>query len=577
MAWCSAGQNDEISEKEETLPARPGDGLRSGLRLAAVLVAAGVIFTIPAGRHPLWAPDEARQAVLARDILEQGRWLAPEIRGEPNMHKPPLYRWSVAVASLPAGRVTELTAAIPSLVSALAGVAGVVQIGRLLWGWPAGLLAGLILATTPTYFENSHRVLPDMMLTAWTVWALYWLLRARQAAWTTRPLLAFYGCVGGAILSKGPVGFIALAGAIVAAFATGGLTGLRRLRWPIGVLLLGSLTAVWVATYLLLAPRLFFCDTLVTEYGGWAFRWSFTNRLLHLPTVLLTFLPWSVFLVGAACWWRRAPDDGRNWIMAWTLTLWLVIGLVSLARPHYLLPVYPGGALLAAEFCTIVSERRGRMLVAAASAVAGLVALGVAAIIASPLASVAPIDPIYRPSGAGERGILAVLLVAGALAVWLAAWRGAFWVGAMSMALMMAGVLVVEGVRYPPRYARYYDVREIAAAAAAVTPADGTVVGYPHLGPAYDFYLRRQLIAFKSAPFMTRFLATRSPAALITWADVWAELAPSAGASRRVLATRMVAGHETVVVSGDADPDLHGGSGQELDFLRPPPLPCGGP
>ena len=180
-------------EQEEAVPARPRDGLRSGLRLAAVLAAAGVIFAVPAGRHPLWDPDEARQAVLARDILEHGRWLAPQIRDEPNMHKPPLYRWSIAVASLPAGRVTELTAAIPSLVSALAGVAGVVQIGRLLWGWPTGLLAGLILATTPTYFENSHRVLPDMMMTAWLVWALYWLLRARRAAWTTRPVLAFYG------------------------------------------------------------------------------------------------------------------------------------------------------------------------------------------------------------------------------------------------------------------------------------------------------------------------------------------------------------------------------------------------
>jgi len=334
---------------------------------------------------------------------------------------------------------------------------------------------------------------------------------------------------------------------------------------------------VWVATYLLLAPRLFVCETLVSEYAGWAFRWSITTRLLHLPTVLLTFLPWSVFLIGAACWWRRDRDDGRTWIMAWTFTLWLVIGLVSLARPHYLLPVFPGCALLVAEFCTIASEQRGRTVLAVASSVAGVIALAVAALIVSPLASGAPIDLIYRPTGAWERGILAVLLVVGALTVWLAAWRGAFWVGAMSMALMMTGVLIVEGVHYPSRYARLYDVREIAAAAAAATPADGTVVGYPRLTPAYDFYLPRRLIAFKSPPDMARFLATRSSAPLITSADLWAELARSAGRRRRVLATRMVAGSETVVVSGDADPDRNNGSsGRELDFLRPPPLPCGG-
>jgi predicted phage tail protein len=57
---------------------------------------------------------------------------------------------------------------------------------------------------------------------------------------------------------------------------------------------------------------------------------------------------------------------------------------------------------------------------------------------------------------------------------------------------------------------------------------------------------------------------------------VRAGLAPSAGVSRRVLATRMVAGRQTVVVSGDRNPDRDGGSGHDLDFLRPPPLPCGG-
>jgi hypothetical protein len=140
-----------------------------------VLLLALVIAAIPAGRRPFWSSDEARVALLARDVLSHNDWLVAEIRGHPYLNKPQLFFWSVAAAALPFGRVTEMIAAIPALVSSLAGVAGVIAVGRLLWGWQTGALAGLILVTTPLHFEMSHQVLPDVMLNAWLVWALYWL------------------------------------------------------------------------------------------------------------------------------------------------------------------------------------------------------------------------------------------------------------------------------------------------------------------------------------------------------------------------------------------------------------------
>src|SRR6185436_9963273 len=100
----------------------------------------------------------ARFAVLAQDILEHGRWLGPHLRDELYMNKPALYFWSIALVSLPVGRVTELTAAIPSVVSAVATVGAVIAIGTLLWGWPTGVMAALILIATPPFFVFSHTV-----------------------------------------------------------------------------------------------------------------------------------------------------------------------------------------------------------------------------------------------------------------------------------------------------------------------------------------------------------------------------------------------------------------------------------
>ena len=100
-----------------------------------VLAFAVVVLAIPVGRAPIWAGNDARWVLLGRDVVEHGHWLMPEIRGLPNegLYKPQLYTWSIALASLASGHVTEFTAVLPSAVSALAGVAGVVAIGSLLW------------------------------------------------------------------------------------------------------------------------------------------------------------------------------------------------------------------------------------------------------------------------------------------------------------------------------------------------------------------------------------------------------------------------------------------------------------
>lgn len=67
------------------------------LSLLAVLVLAALIFALPAGRRPFWSSDEARFALLAQDILENGRWLVPHLRGDLYLNKPQLYfgasRW----------------------------------------------------------------------------------------------------------------------------------------------------------------------------------------------------------------------------------------------------------------------------------------------------------------------------------------------------------------------------------------------------------------------------------------------------------------------------------------------------
>ncbi len=157
--------------------------LRSRLVLVAVLAFAAIVVGLPAGRAPLWDPNEARYMLLARDILDRGRWLVPDLRGEPYLNKPQLFFWSVAVASLPGGEVTERTAALPAVLSSVATVAAVFAIGARTWGVGAGAMAALVLASTIGFFAIGHHGQSDVMVTAWTWWALYGLLVARRAGY----------------------------------------------------------------------------------------------------------------------------------------------------------------------------------------------------------------------------------------------------------------------------------------------------------------------------------------------------------------------------------------------------------
>ena len=136
------------------------------LRSLVGLVAFAVpLFFVGIGSRGLVTNDEARFPLMARDILDHGNWLAPELAGEPMLNKPPLHAWLIALASLPSGAVTPRTAAIPSALAALALVLCTAWVGGRLFGLAVGTCAGFIVATMVGAFSLARSPLPDMTLT----------------------------------------------------------------------------------------------------------------------------------------------------------------------------------------------------------------------------------------------------------------------------------------------------------------------------------------------------------------------------------------------------------------------------
>ena len=497
--------------------------------LLALLGAAAVVYALPMGTRPIWNQDEARAVLLAEDTLQHGLRLPARVRDAPYLNKPPLFFWSVGLAAWPAGHVSDRLAPIPSVAAALATLLGVFAIGRRLFGTRAGLLALVVLATSPGFFLLSHSVLPDMMFAAWLTWALHFLLRVLAAQPPGRAhLMGFYLCLAGAFWTKGPPALMGVAAAVAASVASGGFRRLSSLR-PVAGLGVVALTALpWAIPYTL-APGGQSSQAVSVSY---ALAW-YVDRYRHLSSIpladgLIAFLPWTLWLVPAALWWRSTPDrHPYRPVLAWMAVFLVLLALSVQQRERYLLPVYPLFALLVAGAASTAlpharSILRANAVILGAVLAAAVAAVGWLVVAPAPFVSGAP----------WELALIAALAVTGSamglreLRAHRSPERAAWWVaGALGC------VLLLEARTYPSRLAADCPIREFAARVRPVLQHGAPLLAHPDANLAFDLYLDRPIIEVPAREAIATRLRESAAGGVLLRARDWKALRQTAHSS----------------------------------------------
>jgi 4-amino-4-deoxy-L-arabinose transferase-like glycosyltransferase len=309
----------------------------------------------------LWSSHEARAAMDSQSILDDGDWTLPHLYdGRLELQKPPLYYWMVAViARLRGGVVDAWAVRLPATLSALGCI---VVVACILWrrGRPvAGLIAATVLATALhfTWLARVGRI--DMPLAL----AVATALGGWYAAWDAPPRgrrlngLALCLALAAGLLLKGPI-------ALVLPLAALGAFALIEREWPwrparrLGLWWQVPLALGLAAPWFIWANartdgelfRTFFLHHNLERalgeniVGRWEHPWW-----LYGPLYVWDFLPWSAALPAATWWlWRggwRADREARFGV-AWLLAMLVVLSCVAFKRSDYLLPAYPGAALL---------------------------------------------------------------------------------------------------------------------------------------------------------------------------------------------------------------------------------------
>ncbi|HEX2441370.1 MAG TPA: glycosyltransferase family 39 protein [Methylomirabilota bacterium] len=318
---------------------------------AALVAAFAALSMLPTvGQRYIVTGDEARFAILAQDMLARGTWFDARVREQRYRNKPLLYPWAIKVLSLPGGRVTETTMQLPITVAAVTGVFLVTVLGQQLFTIRAGVGAGLITATTYAFFSHSQILLPDMLVVAFGLAALSAFWAAGRDPLDRRWLTVFYVTLALGVAAKGPMGILPLLIVGLWLLTEEGVRGLRRLGSRAGAIAFGLLTALWLVPYLVAGGRSFARGVVWEDWLSWYLGVPRPLPILNMLVVAAGgLMPWTALLGPPLLAVRRQWRNGafRFALLAWLLPL-VVVLLSNNHRARYLLPMYPGAALLIA-------------------------------------------------------------------------------------------------------------------------------------------------------------------------------------------------------------------------------------
>jgi 4-amino-4-deoxy-L-arabinose transferase-like glycosyltransferase len=310
------------------------------MRTLVILGLAYILFIHGLGSVTLWDPDEPRQAIMAREMIERTDYVHPYLNGVPYLEKPPLYSWAIVLVSKITGKTDEFSSRLPSALAATMLLLLTYFLGRRLDHEVSGFLSALILATNYQFLGNARESVMDMTFAFFIGLAIFlgYICMEKEK----RELLPFalLPCAF-AILTKGPAGLvIPVAVLFFYSLAT------KRLKTMFVPLVASCLLSVALASiWFILAGKAYTVEFVLHQNIA-----RYTTGFDHIEPLtyyfrklFVNFLPWSVALPFAAFFAYKR----RLWLpLIWLIFTFFFFDISKSKRAIYLLSCYPACALL---------------------------------------------------------------------------------------------------------------------------------------------------------------------------------------------------------------------------------------
>lgn len=311
--------------------------------------------------------DEPRFVQATKQMIETGDYVDIRFQQASRYQKPIGIYWLQSASVALSGEGAAAPIWVYRLVSALGiaiAVAAIAWTGTNLFGNSAGLAAGLVMAAIfATAFEGRDAK-TDAMLLACCVLAqgalaqIYMASRRKEAVANYLPWI-FSAAQGAAILIKGPIAPLlsALTVAVLFAFERD-WRWLSKLKAARGLALVLLIVLPWLVLITWKSSGAFLQQAVGKDMLGKVAQGEESHGLppgFYMLTYSLFMWPFGLIAVGAGLQaLNRLRDDPRlRFCLAWYIPFWLLFELIPTKLPHYVLPAYPGMALLVGWLLTL--------------------------------------------------------------------------------------------------------------------------------------------------------------------------------------------------------------------------------
>lgn len=390
--------------------------------VALLIIFVSLLFLFNLGKRGLWAPDEPRYAQVASEMWESKDFVLPHLNGEKYPDKPPVHFWLIILFSLPFGKITELSARLPSAMAGIGCVITIYYLGKQIFSSSEegilnsqsttdnhqstqsfntkriGFLASLILATSIGFLIVSRRVSFDGLLTFFVTLSLFCFYTGyTRKERNTKFFLLSYVFMGIATLTKGPVGF-AIPILVISTFLCivkfknyQTEFRIRDMHIGMGGLIVFSIPLLWVLGIYLQGGLEHTKEVVFTQnIGRTVNSWSHNQPFYYFFTTFpLHFLPWSIFIPSVVIHYLKTiktarckqvtngeldnntMDSGNNpspflFPAVWFIVVFTFFSIMSCKRSGYILLLYPAASLFVAwfldSFISFASDRKFRKI-----------------------------------------------------------------------------------------------------------------------------------------------------------------------------------------------------------------------
>jgi 4-amino-4-deoxy-L-arabinose transferase-like glycosyltransferase len=320
------------------------------------------------GGWPLIAPDEGRNAEVAREMSQSHSWLVPTYDGLTYLDKPAFYFKTIALSFSLFGE-SEGVARLSSAFFGFSLLVMVFLFCQRMYDQRTATLAILVIATTPLFMAFSRIVIFDMSLAFFVCASILACFFAEESSEKHRAAwyLIAAAAAGIATLIKGPVGFIVPTLVMVIFNAVEGRLAVMKRAFAV---------RNWVVFFAIVLPWFIGLSLLRPDFPYYGIMREsvarFTTTEFHrtapfyyyAPIIAGTFFAWSLLLpesIVAAWRGRKSWSRTDRLFIVWAVVVVIFFSISQSKLPGYILTAIVAlGVLTARMFALALNKSTGR-------------------------------------------------------------------------------------------------------------------------------------------------------------------------------------------------------------------------